>query len=208
MTDANIRIVVADDHPLMRGGVVAYLSDQSGMSIVGEAGDGREAVETVERLRPDILLLDLHMPVLDGIAVMQAVARSVESTRIIVLTNAEGDALAARAIRLGAAGYLFKSSMRQELVKAIQVVRDGGRWLQPEVASVLALAGSEDRLSPREAQILSLIAKGNANKRIATILGISEETIKGHLRSAFTKLGVGDRAHAVAIAIKRGIIDL
>ncbi|WP_448662929.1 response regulator [Sphingomonas sp. CJ20] len=203
-----IRILIADDHPMLREGVSAVIEMQADMEIVGEAEDGEEAIARYEQLRPDITLMDLRMPGTSGVTAIEAIRRKHPDARIIVLTTFTGDAQALHALRAGASGYLLKSSLRRDLLDAIRSVHAGRRHLQPEIAADIALHAIDDALSPREIDILQLIAGGNANKEIARALQLSEDTIKSHIKSIFAKLYVSDRTHAVTVAARRGIIDL
>lgn len=208
MTDSPIRILLVDDHPILREGVAAVIRKQADMCVVGEAEDGVVAVESFNRLQPDIALMDLQMPRMDGVEAIARIREEFPAARIIVLTTYSGDVKALRALRAGAAGYLLKSTIRKELVDAIRAVHGGQRHLPPEVATDIALHAIDDGLTEREVSILALVAGGNANKQIAWQLSISEDTVKSHMKSIFAKLGVADRTHAVTVAAKRGIIDL
>lgn len=203
-----IRILIADDHPMLREGVAAVVETQADMSIVGEAATGEEAVAAFERLKPDIVLMDLRMPGLSGVKAIQAIRALDAEAKVIVLTTYSGDAHALQALRAGASGYLLKSGMRRDLLDAIRAVHSGGRHLHPDIAQDIALHATDEPLTPREIDILRLIATGNANKQIAWRLHMSEDTIKSYIKSIFSKLDVGDRTHAVTKAAKRGIIDL
>jgi DNA-binding NarL/FixJ family response regulator len=208
LCQSKISILIADDHPMLREGVSAVIEMQPDMMVVGEAATGDEAIAAYERLRPDITLMDLQMPGRNGVMAIEAIRREHPEARIIMLTTFAGDASALHALRAGAAGYLLKSSLRRELLDAIRNVHSGRRHLHPEIAQNIALHAIDDALSPREIEILQLIATGNANKRIARQLEISEDSVKSHIKSIFSKLYVSDRTHAVTVAAKRGIIDL
>jgi DNA-binding NarL/FixJ family response regulator len=205
---ASIRIVVADDHALLRDGVAGYIANAEGLVLVGEAENGAQAVEMYRHLQPDILLLDLQMPIMGGIEAIEAILAQSPDARIIVLTTYHGDVQAMRALRAGARGYLLKSGLRRELGAAIRQVHAGLRVIQPEIASAVAMGAIDDALSAREGQVLKLVASGNANRQVAHLLGVTEETVKTHMRSILSKLDAKDRTHAVTIALRRGIIEL
>jgi DNA-binding NarL/FixJ family response regulator len=193
---------------MLRDGVAAAIDDENDMVIVGESADGTTAIADYHRLRPDVTLMDLQMPIIDGVEAIIAIRRDFPQARIIVLTTYSGDARALKAIKAGAAGYLLKSSLRHELVDAIRAVHGGRRRIPPAVASEIADHFGDQVLSAREIDALQMVAIGHPNKQIAQDLNISEETVKAHLRNIFAKLGVKDRTHAVTLAAKRGIIDL
>lgn len=208
MGERRIRVLIVDDHPVLRDGVAAILGNQSDMEAVGEARDGAEAVERFRALRPDVTLMDLQMPGMNGVDAILAIRAEHPNARIIVLTTYAGDAQAVRALKAGAAGYLLKSSLRTELIDAIRDVHRGQRHVHREVADEIALHVVDETLTPREVAILQLVSVGKANKQVAAELGLSEETVKGHLKSIFAKLDVADRTHAVTVAARRGIIEL
>src|SRR6266404_2493039 len=203
-----IRILTVDDHPLLREGIAAILALQSDMQLVGEAEDGTQAIKIFRELRPDVTLMDLQMPILNGVETIARIRKDFPDARIIVLTTYAGDVQALRAMRAGAAGYLLKGALRRDLLDAIRAIHGGRRYLSPEIAQQIALHSSEDGLSEREIGVLRLVALGKANKEIAGELSVSEDTVKAHLKSIFAKLNVGDRTQAVTLALKRGIIDL
>jgi DNA-binding NarL/FixJ family response regulator len=203
----SIRIVVVDDHPLARAGIAALIADEPDMVIVGKAANGREAVEQVRAHRPDVTLMDLQMPQMTGLEAMEAIRTEFPGARIIVLTTYTGDVQVVRALQAGASGYLLKSTLGKELLDAIRDVHLGRRVISPELAFDLAEHGMQDVLSPAEVRVLRLIAKGNSNKEIAERLSLTEDAIKGQVRSILAKLGAHDRTHAAMIALKRGIIE-
>jgi DNA-binding NarL/FixJ family response regulator len=203
-----IRILCVDDHPLLRDGVTALLASQPDMALVAEASNGREAIEQFRKHRPDITLMDLQMPDMNGVDAMIAICAEFPAARIIVLTTYTGDVQVMRALRAGARAYLLKGLLRKELVETIRLVHAGQKRILPEVANELAQHATDDTLSSREIEVLRLISEGNANKEIAARLSITEETVKGHVKNILAKLGANDRTHAVTIGLKRGIIDL
>ncbi|QXQ07639.1 response regulator transcription factor [Sphingosinicellaceae bacterium] len=182
-----IRVMVVDDHPLLREGVAAVLDAQDDVVLVGEAQSGREAVDGYRRWRPDVTLMDLQMPDMGGVDAVGAIRAEFPQARIVILTTYVGDVQATRALKAGAVGYLLKSSLRRDLVSTIREVHRGHRFLAPEVASAIALATLDEALSQREMEVLQLAASGHANKRIAYSLGLSEETVKSHMKSILLK---------------------
>jgi DNA-binding NarL/FixJ family response regulator len=207
-TQTLIRILSVDDHPLLREGVASLLAGHPDLKLVAEASNGREAVEQFRAHRPDITLMDLQMPEMNGIEAMIAIRAECPAARIIVLTTYAGDAQVLRALEAGAQAYLLKSVLRKELPDAIRLVHAGRKRIVPEVATTLAEHAADEALSLREIEVLRLIAGGNANKMIAAQLSITEETVKGHVKNILAKLAANDRTHAVTIGLKRGIIDL
>lgn len=203
-----IRVLTVDDHPLLRDGIAALIATQPDISLIAEAATGREAIEHFRQHRPDVVLMDLQMPELGGIEAMLAIRQEFRDARFIVLTTYRGDAQVLRAIRAGARGYLLKSMLRSELIGAIRAVHSGQKRIPAEVAAELADHAADDELTAREIEVLRSIAAGNSNKIIGEKLSVTEETIKGHVKNIFSKLGANDRTHAVTIALKRGIIDL
>jgi DNA-binding NarL/FixJ family response regulator len=203
-----IRILSVDDHPLLREGIAALVASQSDMKLVAEASTGREALEQFRKHRPDLTLMDLQMPDMDGIEAMLAICSEFPEARIIVLTTYKGDAQVLRALKAGARAYLLKGLLRKELLETIRAVHAGKKHIPPEVASQLAEHAIDDMLSTREIEVLRLVAGGNANKLIADQLSITEETVKFHVKNILSKLGANDRTQAVTIALKRGIIEL
>lgn len=206
-TAAPIRVLIVDDHPIVRDGIAALIERQSDMVAVGEAATGEEAIRLHVALLPDVTLMDVQMPGTDGIAAVQAIRRASSHGAILMLTTYPGDAQAVRAIQAGAAGYLLKNSIRKELLDAIRSVHAGRRVVSPDIAHALAVHALDERLSEREVAILRLIADGHANKQIAWRLGVSTDTIKANLKQLFAKLGVDDRTHAVTVAARRGFIE-
>ena len=203
-----IRILAVDDHQLLREGIAAVLDGQEGMTLVGEAGSGREALECFRRLRPDVTLMDLRMPDMSGIEAIALIRAESPNARIIVLTTYAGDAQAAAALKAGASGYLLKNLVRKELIETIRAVHAGRRRIPPEIATEIAEHVADDALTDREVEVLRRVAAGKSNKLIAAELDISEGTVKTHMKSILPKLDASDRTHAVIIALKRGILDL
>jgi DNA-binding NarL/FixJ family response regulator len=211
----SIRILVADDHPVVRDGLVAILSTQPDFEVVGEAGTGAEAVERARTLRPNVMLLDLEMPELDGVEVLRRLSQSNPEVRVIVFTAFDTDERILGAVQAGAQGYLLKGAPRKELFEAVRVVQAGGSLLQPVVASKLLRQVSHqnqvteiDALTPRELEVLRLLGQGLQNKEIAAELVISERTVKFHVSSIMSKLGAGNRTEAVSLAAQQGLIAL
>jgi DNA-binding NarL/FixJ family response regulator len=208
MSAQPIRVLAVDDHPLLREGIATLLAAQPDMKLIAEASNGREAIEQYRVHRPDVTLMDLQMPEMNGVDAMIAICGEFPGARIIVLTTYTGDVQVLRALKAGARGYLLKNLLRKELVETIRLVQAGQKRIPPEVASQLAEHATDETLSAREIEVLRLISGGNANKEIAAQLSIAEETVKGHIKNILAKLGANDRTHAVTIALKRGIIDL
>jgi DNA-binding NarL/FixJ family response regulator len=204
--DDRIRILSVDDHPMLREGIAAVLSIEQDMVLVAEAANGREAIEQFRTHRPDIVLMDLQMPLMNGTDAILAIRQEFPAARIIVLTTYSGDAQAVRAFNAGASGYLLKNMVRKELVDTIRSVHAGKKRIPPEIAVEMAEHHMDDALTDREIQVLQEVAAGNANKVVALHLKVSEETVKAHMKSILSKLGANDRTHAVTIALKRGII--
>src|SRR5580700_2900709 len=203
-----IRVLSVDDHPLLRGGIAALIGNQTDMEVVAEACNGREALEQFRKHRPDITLMDLQMPGMSGIDAISAVRGEFPEARIIMLTTHAGDVQVSRALKAGARAYLLKGSLRNELLETIRAVHAGQKRVSSEVAAEIAEHSTDDALTPREVDVLRLVAKGNANKEIAAQLSLTEETVKSHIRNILSKLHANDRTHAVAIGVRRGIIDL
>jgi DNA-binding NarL/FixJ family response regulator len=203
-----IRILSVDDHPILRQGVAALVSGQGDMTVVAEASNGREPIQQFRAHQPDITLMDLQMPEMNGLDAMIAIRGEFPEARIIVLTTYVGDVQVLRALKVGARGYLIKNSLYKELLDAIRSVHAGKKALSTEASMQLAEHAIDDALTPAEIRVLRLIAEGNANKEIATQLSVSEETVKGQVRNILSKLGANDRTHAAMIGLKRGIIEI
>ncbi len=202
-----IRILAADDHPLILAGIGAVIAEQPDMTLVAEANDGIEAVTLFKKLRPDVVLIDLQMPRMNGLAAIADIRIRAPETRILVLTTFRGDMQALRAIKAGATGYLLKTMIRKELVTAIREIHAGRRYIAAEVALELSVRTIDEALSPREVEVIGEVAAGRDNKQVAQRLGVTEETVKTHMKSILAKLNADDRLHAVVIAMRRGIID-
>jgi DNA-binding NarL/FixJ family response regulator len=203
-----IGVLCVDDHPLLREGIAALVRSQADMELVAEASDGREALDLFRTHRPDITLMDLQMPEMSGIDAIGAIRGEFPEARIVILTTHAGDVQVSRALKAGARAYLLKALLRKELLETIRAVHAGQKRLSSEVAAEIAEHATDDALTPREVDVLRRVAGGNANKEIASQLSLTEETVKSHLRSILAKLSANDRTHAVAIGLKRGIIDL
>ena len=203
-----IRILAADDHQLIRQGIAGLIADEPGMTVVAEAANGREAIDQFRTHRPDVTLMDLQMPELNGIEAMTAIRAEFPEARIIVLTTYTGDVQVLRAIKAGASGYLLKSTLVNEMLAAIRAVHAGRKALSAEVSFDLAEHSAQEALSPLEVRVLGLIANGHTNKEIAAKLSVTEEAVKSQVRNILSKLGTDDRTHAAVIGLKRGIIEL
>jgi len=206
--EKKIRILAVDDHPVLRQGIAALIADESDMTLVAEAENGREAIRQFRMHRPEITLMDLQMPEMNGLDAMIAIRGEFPDARIIVLTTYTGDVQARRALQAGARAYLLKNSLHKELLDTIRAVHAGRKNLSPEVSFELAEHAAEETLSPLEVRVLRLIADGNSNKEIAGMLSVTEDSVKGHVRNILSKLGANDRTQAAMIGIKRGIIQL
>ncbi len=202
-----IRVLIADDHPIMRDGIAVALESSADMQVVGQAADGAEAIVRYRELRPDIALIDLQMPGVDGLQAIQAIHAEFPQARLIVLTSYPGDARVKRALSLGACAYLLKTATRDEILAAIRSVINGKRVMASEVAGEIASHAWSEMLNDRELSVLRLVATGHTNKRIADILCVSEDTVKARLKNIMTKLGALDRTHAVTLARNRGFLD-
>ena len=202
-----IRVLIADDHPIMRDGIAVALESSPDMDVVGQAADGAEAIVRFRELRPDVALIDLQMPGVDGLQAIHTISAEFPQARIIVLTSYPGDARVKRALTLGANAYMLKTATRDEILGAIRSVMNGRRVVASEVAGDIASHAWSEMLSDRELSVLRLVATGNTNKRIADILCVSEDTVKARLKNIMTKLGALDRTHAVTLARNRGFFD-
>jgi DNA-binding NarL/FixJ family response regulator len=203
-----IRILAVDDHPLVRRGIATLVAGQADMSLVAEASNGREAIQQFRVHHPDVTLMDLQMPEMNGVDAMIAIRGEFPEAGIIVLTTYTGDVQILRAIKAGARAYLLKDSLHKELLETIRCVHTGKKALSPEASFQLAEHATDNALTPAEIRVLRLIAEGNANKEIAAQLSVSEETVKGQVRNILSKLGANDRTHAAMIGVKRGIIEI
>jgi DNA-binding NarL/FixJ family response regulator len=207
VTGNRIRILTVDDHPLILEGIASVLQRQTDMELVGEASDGFQAIEAFGKLRPDVALIDLQMPGMNGIDTIIAILEKWPGARCVVLTTYAGDVQATRALKAGAKGYLLKSMLRKDLVDTIRTVHSGKSRIPAEIATELASHLTSDALSVREIEVLRMVGEGCSNKIVADHLKISEDTVKGHMRSILSKLNANDRTHAVMIAVKRGFIE-
>jgi DNA-binding NarL/FixJ family response regulator len=203
-----IRILSVDDHPLLRSGIGALIATQPDMQLVGEASNGKEAVQLRRELNPDVTLMDLQMPDMSGLDAIIAIRSEDPTARIIVLTTYSGDALAQRALKAGAQAYVLKSLVRTEILNTIRIVYQGERSVQADVATEMAKHTADPALTTREIEVLRLVASGHANKEISAHLSINAETTKTHIKNILAKLGAKDRTHAVSLGLKRGIISL
>jgi len=205
--NTKIKVLCVDDHPLLREGIASVIQDEPDIVLVAEATSGEEAIERFRLHRPDVTLMDLQMPGMNGIDTITAIRSEFSGARFIILTTYQGDVQALRALKAGASGYLLKDMLRKDLLDTIRTVHAGGRIIPSVIAAGLAEHMGDDKLSPREIDVLQKVAAGNSNKRIADQLAISDATVKGHMKSILSKLGANDRTHAVTIALTRGIID-
>ncbi len=205
---ARIRLLLVDDHPLMRDGIAAALALQGGFAVVAHAGDGGEALDAWERERPDVTLVDLQMPGMDGLATIRAIRARDPGARLVVLTTFRGDARIAAALKAGARAYLDKGEPGEELARVVREVHEGRHLLPPTLRREIDRHYAGDALSARELDVLRLAACGRANREIAQLLGIGETTVKTHMSTILLKLGASDRTHAVTLALRRGFIEL
>ena len=205
---ARIRVLAVDDHILIREGIAVLLGDEPDMTLVAEASNGREAIQQFRTHRPDVTIMDLQMPEMNGLDAITAIRGEFRDAKIIVLTTYKGDVQILRALKAGAQGYLLKNTIHKELVDTIRAVHAGKKALSPEASYEIAEHATDDALTPAEINVLRLIAAGNANKQIADQLSITEETVKGRVKNILSKLGANDRTQAAMIGLKRGIIEL
>jgi DNA-binding NarL/FixJ family response regulator len=203
-----IRILTVDDHPMVRAGIASLVGVQPDMAMVAEAATGREGIQQFRAHRPDVTLMDIQMPEMNGLDALIAIRSEFPDARLIVLTTYEGDVHILRALKAGAQGYLLKNTLHSELLQTIRTVHAGKRSLAPEVSFQVAQHVNDESLTPAEVVVLRLIAEGNANKQIADQLGVTEDTVKGRVKSILAKLDANDRTHAAIIGLKRGIIEL
>ena len=207
-TDSSpIRILAVDDHPLVRRGIATLVAAESGISLVAEASNGREAIQQFRTHRPDVTLMDMQMPEMNGLDALSAIRNEFPEARIVVLTTYSGDVQVLRALKAGARAYLLKNALHKDLLETIRAVHSGKKTLSPEASYQLAEHATDDALTPAEVAVLRLIAQGNANKQIADQLSITEETVKSRVKNILSKLGANDRTHAATIGLKRGIIE-
>jgi DNA-binding NarL/FixJ family response regulator len=206
--DKQIRLLVVDDHPILREGLAALIESQPDMTLVAEAATGRDAVDLFNVHRPDVTIMDLRLPDMNGIIAISTIRERFPDARIIVLTTYLGDVQADRALKAGAHAFLLKATLRTDLVETIRAVNQGQKRVPAEVVTEMAEFAGDDSLTAREIEVLQRVASGNSNKIIADQMGISEDTVKSHMRSILSKLGANDRTHAVTIALRRGFLDM
>jgi DNA-binding NarL/FixJ family response regulator len=203
-----IRILVIDDHPIVRDGIAALVAIQADMTVVGEAADGREAIQQFRTHRPDVTVMDLQMPEMNGLDALIAIRNEFPDAKVIMLTTYKSDTQIVRALKAGAQGYLLKNALNKELLGSIRGVYAGKKSISPEVSLEIVEHSTDETLTPAEVKVLRLIAAGRANKEIADQLSTTEESVKSRVKSILSKLGASDRTHATTIALKRGIIEL
>ena len=203
-----IRVLTVDDHPLMMAGISGEIDSQPDMRVCAQATDGAQGIELYRLHQPDVTLMDIRMPNVNGIDAVSAIRKEFPQARIVVLTTADGDVQALRAFKAGAVGYLLKNSLRKDLVDTIRAVHSGQKRIPPEIAKELAEHFLDDMLSERELEVLQCVSHGKSNEEIADALNISVHTVKNHIKSILSKLGAADRTHAVTVAVKRGFIEL
>jgi DNA-binding NarL/FixJ family response regulator len=203
-----IRLLVVDDHPVLREGLAALIASQPDMKLVAEAATAKDGVDLFKVHRPDVTIMDIRLPDMNGVAAITAIREHSPNARVIVLTTYLGDVLADRALKAGAYAFLLKATLRTDLLDTIRAVNRGQKRVPVEVASEMAEHSGDDTLTPREIEVLELVAAGNSNKIVADRLEIAEDTVKSHIRSILDKLGANDRTHAVTIALRRGFLDL
>lgn len=208
MDRSSIRVMSVDDHPLLRGGIAALIANQPDLQLIAEAATGAEAIAQFRSAQPDVTLMDLQLPDMNGVDAIAAIRREFPSARFVVLTTFAGDVLAQRALVAGAQAYLLKGAVRKELLDVIRAVHSGHKRIQPEVALELATHTADGSLTAREIEVLRLVALGNSNKRVGVQLSINQDTVKGHVSSILSKLGARDRTHAVTLAVQRGIFQV
>jgi DNA-binding NarL/FixJ family response regulator len=208
VTTDRIRVLVVDDHPIMRAGFSGEINSQADMEVVGEANDGADALEAFRRCRPDVTLMDIRMPKVDGVAAVAAIRKDFPTARVIVLTTIPEDVRVVRAFRAGAVGFLLKSLLREELTNMIRAVHTGQRRVPADIALQLAAHATEEDITDRELEVLRGVAQGQSNRLIGAHLDISENTVKNHIKNILSKLNASDRTHAVTIALQRGLMEL
>ncbi len=207
-TTERIRVLIADDHPVVRTGLAAVIAEQADLELVAQADSGERAVALFREHLPDVVLMDLRMPVMDGVEAIRAITSEFPAARILALTTYEGDADIRRALEAGARGYLLKDMLLTEVITAVRAVRRGERVIPTPVAARLAEFPERSELTERELEVLHLVARGLSNKEVARVIGRTDETVKIHLKNMFAKLGVADRTEAVTVALTRGLIHL